>query len=582
MISQISPLRYFIWQSIWIIILISSFAKFSKFDKMKLIKFLILFTFLFNLKSAVKANSGVSYKIDSLKQIIVLKSDDLSHLDKGGLLSRIARNYAQLSDFGNSNTYNRKALKIFNHLKSYKNVIKVLFDLGLNEGRLNQYDKAMRYYFATLKVLEISKSEFSDKDYNFYEGMILMNIGLVYEETKNYNQALKFIYNSHEKLIKAEADSMNMALSYANLGLVHGALLELETAKDFHLKSIAYFGNRTGADYFKSISYNNLGYECYCEENYETAIKYYNKSLDIVQGEGNYVDLEIPVMADLSQAYLKFGDLSKAKHYLELSIERNEELGTNQFVEKIYDAKVNYFTAVNEPELAFANLKILNEIRDSLYNPGVLARVAHCQKNFDFEKAEKANQLNLANIENKRLLELYSWYIFTGVCGVVMLLIMLLYYKQRYKTKLSKVELINVKLEQEKMTNQLNFKNSQLTNYAMYILKKNEFLEGIKKGIDHIKNAPSNVERINELSSTINQHISSARDRLDFEILVEKENEDFYYRLHEKHPSLTEKDKKLCSLLLLELASKEIAALLNISVGSVEKSRHRLRKKTQY
>ncbi len=56
-------------------------------------------------------------------------------------------------------------------------------------------------------------------------------------------------------------------------------------------------------------------------------------------------------------------------------------------------------------------------------------------------------------------------------------------------------------------------------------------------------------------------------------------NESFYYRLNERFPDLTVSEKRLCSMLALELSTKNIATLLNISEDSVKKARYRLRQK---
>ena len=45
------------------------------------------------------------------------------------------------------------------------------------------------------------------------------------------------------------------------------------------------------------------------------------------------------------------------------------------------------------------------------------------------------------------------------------------------------------------------------------------------------------------------------------------------------HPKLTPNDLRLCAYLRLNLSSKEIASLLNISSKSVEIKRYRLRKR---
>ena len=55
--------------------------------------------------------------------------------------------------------------------------------------------------------------------------------------------------------------------------------------------------------------------------------------------------------------------------------------------------------------------------------------------------------------------------------------------------------------------------------------------------------------------------------------------EDFTKRLREKFPNLTPNDVKLCAYLRMNLSTKEIAPLLNISIRGVEIHRYRLRKK---
>ena len=52
-------------------------------------------------------------------------------------------------------------------------------------------------------------------------------------------------------------------------------------------------------------------------------------------------------------------------------------------------------------------------------------------------------------------------------------------------------------------------------------------------------------------------------------------------KLNERFPDLTINDKRLCALLAIDLSTKDIAAIINISPESVKKSRYRLRKKLQ-
>ena len=54
---------------------------------------------------------------------------------------------------------------------------------------------------------------------------------------------------------------------------------------------------------------------------------------------------------------------------------------------------------------------------------------------------------------------------------------------------------------------------------------------------------------------------------------------DFVVKLKEKHPAISGNELKLCAYLRMNLSTKEIAQLMNISVRGVEISRYRLRKK---
>ena len=58
-------------------------------------------------------------------------------------------------------------------------------------------------------------------------------------------------------------------------------------------------------------------------------------------------------------------------------------------------------------------------------------------------------------------------------------------------------------------------------------------------------------------------------------------HEDFVHKLTHNYSQLTSRDIKLCIYLKMNLSSKEIAPLMNISFRGVELHRYRLRKKLE-
>jgi DNA-binding CsgD family transcriptional regulator len=139
-----------------------------------------------------------------------------------------------------------------------------------------------------------------------------------------------------------------------------------------------------------------------------------------------------------------------------------------------------------------------------------------------------------------------------------------------------------IQLRNEKLEAEISHKNIQLADSTMAIIRKNELLIEIKDEVGRQKElkGPRSSERNYErLLSLINQNISSDSDWKVFEELFDQAHQNFFKRLKTTYPDLTQSDLKLCAYLRLNLSSKEIAPLLNITFRGVETRRYRLRRR---
>ena len=133
-----------------------------------------------------------------------------------------------------------------------------------------------------------------------------------------------------------------------------------------------------------------------------------------------------------------------------------------------------------------------------------------------------------------------------------------------------------IKLNNEKLRNDIEGKNRELATSTMSIIKKNEFLNDIKNELmDGGEKSISKVIRI------IDKDLNNTDDWKMFQEAFNNADKKFLRKIKTKHPDLTPNDLRLCAYLRLNLSSKEIAPLLNISPRSVEVKRYRLRKKMQ-
>ena len=127
----------------------------------------------------------------------------------------------------------------------------------------------------------------------------------------------------------------------------------------------------------------------------------------------------------------------------------------------------------------------------------------------------------------------------------------------------------------EALRQDIESKSRELAISTMSLIKKNEFLNTIK---EELKQSASNQD-VGNVIRIIDKNINNTNDWKLFEEAFNNADKDFLKKIKSKHESLTPNDLKLCAYLRLNLSSKEIAPLLNISPRSVEVKRYRLRKK---
>ncbi|KAA5828202.1 LuxR family transcriptional regulator [Algibacter amylolyticus] len=158
------------------------------------------------------------------------------------------------------------------------------------------------------------------------------------------------------------------------------------------------------------------------------------------------------------------------------------------------------------------------------------------------------------------------------------------YRKQRERLMLRTTRELNLKelenkqqlmrFKNDKLREDIETKNRELGISTMNLIKKNEFLNTIKKELENVEG-----KNLNKVIKIIDKNLNNSDDWNLFQEAFNNADKDFLKKIKTLHPSLTANDLRLCAYLRLNLSSKEIAPLLNISTRSVEVKRYRLRKK---
>ncbi|MFY0608659.1 MAG: hypothetical protein JXR10_18215 [Cyclobacteriaceae bacterium] len=151
--------------------------------------------------------------------------------------------------------------------------------------------------------------------------------------------------------------------------------------------------------------------------------------------------------------------------------------------------------------------------------------------------------------------------------------------------KESEIEEVSKKSEQEltklrndKLRSEIDHKNRELATTTMHLINKNEFMLKIRDVLKENAKA-DNKDQFKRIIKDIDRNLSEDEGWDQFTKHFDQVHGEFLTNIKKENPELTPQDIKLCAYLRMNMSSKEIANLLNISVRGVEIGRYRLRKK---
>ncbi len=138
-----------------------------------------------------------------------------------------------------------------------------------------------------------------------------------------------------------------------------------------------------------------------------------------------------------------------------------------------------------------------------------------------------------------------------------------------------------MEIENQRLLNENIYKNKELANVTMHLIQKNEILQDIRGELMQMKSQDQKhaSRDIQTILKQINQNLTLEADKKLFDTSFDEVHESFLKQLKKDFPSLTREDLKLAAFLKMDLSSKEIAPLFNISLRGLENKRYRLRKK---
>jgi ligand-binding sensor domain-containing protein len=141
--------------------------------------------------------------------------------------------------------------------------------------------------------------------------------------------------------------------------------------------------------------------------------------------------------------------------------------------------------------------------------------------------------------------------------------------KLAYQNKIKAEHLQNIQLiKRQSLEKEVENKSKELVNYTILLSKKNEVLQ---KLLEILKKDESPDDKTNkQVKQIINQNLGDRNDWQIFRSHFDEAHSDFLKKLKAMHSNLTPNDLRFCAFLRMNMASKEISILLNMSLRSIE------------
>ncbi len=511
-------------------------------------------------------------KVDSLNSIV-----EKHPLDTLGInaLCDLVYEYAPV-DFDKAYSFANQALTIAQKLKDRKSEAYALNNIAIAYDFQSEFDKALSYYLEALKINE---------EINNQSGIAAgyMNIGVSFYFQNNLEKAEEWYLKS--LAIRKKMDSpTETARVYNNLGAVYRRQGKYAKAIEMYDESLIIKQKENDKKGI-ATTLGNIGIVYQYQGNLKEALAYQYKSLEIEQEIQHPYGIASSLIA-IGELLTLQKDYPKARQQYEKALQIAQKAGTKDLVKNAYYGLFQQDSLQGDTRLALQNYQNYVRIKDEIYNAEKSRQMIQMQTLYETGKKEHQIQLQ---IQENSLLKIINIAIFA--LAVLLLCVLVLIYNQ-YRLNIKRQKMRLEKENTEKLYEQarnkllqetIDYNNRELSSTILHLAQKNKVLLELRKqmeGLSLFQNTESPTrQRLKDMIKIIWSNLSSDNDWERFKVYFEGVHPDFFKKLSKQFPDLSPKEVKFCAYLKMNLDTKEIANLLNLSVRSIESHRLRIRKK---
>lgn len=554
------------------------------------------------LEYASKINSSEPEKaIELSREVISLTENRRLRKERADAHRVIALAYYKQSKFKDALVELDIAKNIYTNLELSELIARTLQNIGIMHRRIGQNIQALQAYTQSEQLFR----QVGDKQNS---SLVLLSIGNLHTILDNPTKAFES-YTLCLEILEEINDTDNIGIVIGNIGNLYSKLGDYEKAFQWSERSLMLhkqMGYQRGIAFALcelGLLYNLTGKRAKARECYDEALVIYEETNDLTGQASIHNDLSQFYM-DSEKYVIALKNAESARILYEQANDTQNRANMYDRIGDIYSRKNDYESAMQSYQQA---VELISKTENYASYSAYLYKLAVCTEHTkDYQLVLKLLEESLRLATEHGLLErqylIYDKFslVYESLSDLPKALkysrlasetkvqysaqittrqIQDLKYRLDIEQVQSEREMLRLQGEQYKI--QLEAKNNELNISALALASKNEVLTSIKRRLNAMQNNIRNLtfSDFNELISDVDTHVRSDVQMQGITKELSDFHQDFIKKLTAEFPSLTRTELKICSLLKLNLNTKEIADFMCVSFKSVEVYRAKVRKK---
>lgn len=428
------------------------------------------------------------------------------------------------------------------------------------------------YLLQAYRIDKFLEAYFTECKDNFYLAKTHVAIGVMLREIQEFEKAVDYLtkaatgfrkvgsknceiknrlnigntlYNlgKKEKALKLMKELIQNPVVRKDTAFLVNAMISLYSISDMqenrYLPDSYRLAKETGNRQLIAITLVSMGADMLVRQKNDSALYYYRKAYRYAHNYSMISNL-FPTLLGLSEAYFRLNRSDSAYYYL-----KEYEICRDSLLD--YD-KV---TEVNRSESRAAIEKYESDIRQAKEKVRLQTKIT-----------------GLVVVSSVILLLLVGW------------ILWLLRKKEKIKQQLKESENRELALQNLHFQNEIDSKNRELTTGTLSLAEKNQAFKTLLKEVEGMSlqgSLPGKEATI--LKKKIKEQLKEGDEWQYFRLQFENVHPNFFLKLKETFPALSENDMRLCAYIRISMTTRQLSLMLSVLPDTIITTRYRIRKK---